>query len=48
MEIGPGIFFARAPDIKFFKEIGHETGTNTFKDDSFNDQGLGWISDCHA
>jgi len=49
MEIGPGIFFARTLDEKFFKENGYETtGTDTAEDDSSVDQGLGWLSGCHA
>jgi outer membrane cobalamin receptor len=48
MEIGPGIFFARALDEQFFKENGNEAGTGAFEDDSSVDQGLGWFSGCHA
>ncbi|MGB5883358.1 MAG: TonB-dependent receptor [Desulfobulbales bacterium] len=48
MEIGPGIFFARALDEQFFKENGNETGTGTFEDDSSVDQGLGWLPGGHA
>ena len=48
MEVGPGIFFARALDEQFFKEKQNATGTNTFKDDSAADQGLGWFPDSHA
>jgi hypothetical protein len=48
MEVGPGIFFARALDKQFFKEKGNATGTNTFKDDSADDQGLGWFPESNA
>jgi hypothetical protein len=34
MEIGPGIFFARTLGQNYFKEDGHESGTDTFEDDS--------------
>jgi len=48
MEIGPGIFFARALDEQFFKEKINETGTDILEDNPFVDQGLGWLPDCHA
>jgi len=48
MEIGPGIFFARALDEQFFKEKEDEAGTGAVEDDSSIDQGLGWLSGCHT
>jgi hypothetical protein len=35
MQIGPGIFFARALDELFFKEKVNETGTHTMQDTLF-------------